>query len=368
MFSELWKKYDFNAVTARINSAARGEVLTALSKDNVGIDDLPVLFSEAAAEFLEEMAARASQITKERFGNVIQLYAPLYLSNECANGCLYCGFSRNNKAVTRRTLTPGETEAELKAVEAMGIRHILLVCGEAPAKVSMEYLADTLRLAREYASFRGIEIYPLSEDGYRTLVDAGADGLTVYQETYNPARYAEVHPSGRKKDIAWRLDAPDRGGRAGMRTLGVGALLGLDDPRTDAYFAAMHAAYLTKTYWRSQITISFPRMRPAEGRAVTPRPVSDALFVQFIVAARLALPDAGIVVSTRENAALRDNLAGLGVTQMSAASATEPGGYTSKNVSTAQFQVEDGRSVAEFAAMLERKGFTPVMKDWDGEL
>lgn len=344
------------------------KVVSTLSKDSFNTEDLPALFSEAAVEFIEEMAVCAAKITRERFGNNIQLYSPLYISNECNNSCLYCGFSRKNTSVIRRTLLLNEIEAELKAIEAMGIRHILIVCGEAPSRVTLQYLADTLRLAGKYSSFTGIEIYPLDEDGYRTLINAGADGLTVYQETYNPTRYAEAHPSGRKRDMVWRLDTPDRGGRAGMRTLGAGVLLGLDEPRTDAFFAAMHAAYLTKTYWRSQITISFPRMRPAEGCVVTPVHVDDSTFVQFIVATRLVLPDVGIVVSTRENALLRDNLAGLGVTHMSAASVTEPGGYVSKNISAAQFQVEDDRSVTEFASMLKRKGFAPVMKDWDREL
>ena len=368
MFSDLLKGYDFGAMTARINDVTRSEALAVMAKEVIGTDDLPALFSEAAAEFLEGMAIRAAKITRDRFGNVMQLYSPLYLSNECDNSCLYCGFSRRNNHLLRRTLSLSEAEDELKAIEAMGVRHILFVCGEAPRKVTVQYLIDILKIAGGYFSFKGVEIYPLDENGYMALVDAGANGVTVYQETYNSARYAEVHPSGRKKDMTWRLDALDRGGRAGMRTLGVGALLGLDDPRTDAFFVAAQAAYLAKTYWRSHITISFPRMRPAEGCLVTPVKVDDKMFVQFILAARLALPEAGIVVSTRENALLRDNLAGLGATQMSAASVTTPGGYAAKKDSAVQFQVEDNRSVAEFASMLAEKGFTPVMKDWDKEL
>lgn len=365
MFSSLWQQYDFKKITADIEAATARDVEYILSKERVDVLDLPVLFSGAASDYLEEMAVRARKLTRERFGNTIQLYAPLYLSNECGNSCLYCGFSSKNKNITRRTLNMEEIEAELKAISAMGIKHMLLVSGEAPAKASIEYIAGALRLAAKYSSFTGIEIYPLDKDGYETLVHSGADGLTLYQETYNSGIYDKVHPSGRKKDIIWRLDAPDRGGQAGMRQLGVGPLLGLSHPRTDAFFAALHADYLMKKYWRAQVTISLPRMRAAEGCAVIPEEVSDRLFVQFMTAIRLALPDAGFVVSTREVPSFRDNILGLGVTQMSAASATEPGGYTSRDVSTAQFQVEDGRSVDEFKRMLISKGYDPVMKDWD---
>jgi 2-iminoacetate synthase len=344
----------------------RDEVRRTLDLEH--IDDMRPLFSPAAEEFLEEMAVRAQAITKERFGNTIQLYAPLYLSNECANSCLYCGFSSKNHDITRRTLTVDEIEREVSAIRAMGIQHILLVCGEFPAKVSLEYIKAAVEIATKKMAYIAIEVYPMETSEYKELINAGVDGLTVYQETYNPARYAELHPAGRKRDMQWRLATPDRAGEAGMRTIGVGALLGLDDPHKDAFAAASHAKYLMKRYWRSHVTISFPRMRPAEGCAITPIDTSDRTFVQFITAARIAMPDIGIVVSTRERAELRDNLAGLGVTQMSAASATEPGGYTDKNVSTAQFQVEDSRSVAEFSEMLIKRGFDPVTKDWDGIL
>ncbi|MDR2884762.1 MAG: 2-iminoacetate synthase ThiH [Deferribacteraceae bacterium] len=366
MFFNQWQQIDFNNIAKRLEGVTRDEVRRTLNSSR--IDDMLPLFSPAAAEFLEEMAVRAAATTKERFGNTIQLYAPLYLSNECGNSCLYCGFSGKNRDITRRTLSTDEIEREVEAIYNMGIQHLLLVCGEAPAKVPISYLKEAIHIAAKRMAYIAIEIYPTDVDSYRELVEAGVDGLTVYQETYNATRYAELHPAGRKRDMPWRLDTPDRGALAGVRTLGVGALLGLDNPYADAYMAAYHARYLMKTYWRSQVTISFPRMRYAEGCVVTPVEVTDRTFVQFITAARIAMPDVGIVVSTRERASLRDNLAGLGVTQMSAASVTEPGGYTDRDISTAQFQVEDSRSVEEFAAMLTQKGFEPVVKDWDHDL
>jgi len=363
MFFEYWKQFQFNAITQRLQDITPADVRRTL--DSEVIDDMLPLYSPAAAGFLEEMAMRSAIITRERFGNTIQLYAPLYLSNECENGCLYCGFSEKNKDITRRTLTINEAEQEIQAIQDMGIRHLLFVSSEATEKANFDYIKKIAEMAAKYMSYMAIEVYPMDTDSYRRLVNMGVDGLTVYQETYNPVRYAELHLSGRKSDIEWRLNTPDRGGMAGMRTLGVGALLGLDDPHADAFMTAIHAQYLMKTYWRSHITLSLPRMRPAVGCAVVPREVSDRLYVQFLLASRIAMPDIGIVVSTRERAKLRDNLVGLGVTVMSAASVTEPGGYTAKGTSTAQFQVEDSRSVAEFAAMLAQKGFDPVVKDWE---
>ena len=367
MFSEKLAAYDFETVKELIYSQTTEDIERVLSKSYIDDNDLPALLSPLAGAYLEEMAQRAHELTVERFGRTIQIYAPLYLSNECGNACLYCGFSADNKGLRRRTLSPEEIRLELEAINRLGIRHILLVSGEAPAKVGLDYLRRAIEIASGYASFIGIEVYPLSVEGYRTLAEAGATGLTIYQETYDKERYALLH-KGKKADMVWRLDAPDRGGIAGLRTIGVGPLLGLSDPRTDVFFALLHATYLTEKYWRSQITISFPRIRKAEGSAIIPIEADDKMLVQFITAARLLLHDVGLVISTRESPALRDRLVPLGLTQMSAASVTEPGGYTEKNISTPQFTVEDERSVEEFSAMLKHHGYEPVMKDWDGLL
>lgn len=368
MFDSVWEQYKFHDITAAIYGSSKGDVERTLSKATLELADILPLLSPAAEPYLEEMAKRAHNITMERFGNTIQIYAPLYLSNICSNGCLYCGFSAKNKNIPRRTLTPEEIEQELRVIYDMGIRHILILTGEAPAKVGLDYLKKAAGIARRYSSNLGIEIYPMDVDGYRQLVECGVDTLTVYQETYEPVRYDELHPIGKKRDMRWRLNAPDRGGLAGMRTLGVGALLGLSEPRTDFFFTLMHAQHLMKTYWRSHVTISLPRIRQAAGHFTPEFTVSDKLFVQMMTAGRILLHEAGIVVSTRERAEFRDNILGLGATQMSAASATEPGGYCAKNLSTPQFHVEDGRSVEEFTRMLRSKGYDPVMKDWDAGL
>lgn len=364
-FEELHRKLNFNDIKEKIYSSTENDVLKTLSKSTHSVEDLITLYSPAAEKYIEEMAQKASVITKERFGSTILLYAPLYLSNVCCNGCLYCGFSVKNKDIVRRTLTYEETDKEIQAIADMGIKHVLLLTGEAEKIVPIEYLVKSIEIAKKHASYIGVEIYPLGEEGYHELVKAGADGLTLYQETYNPVKYAEVHPTGRKKDMAWRLNAQDRGAKAGFSIIGVGALLGLDDPRTDAFFTALHAAYLMKYYWRSHITISFPRIRAAAGCDIDLAPVSDKTFVQLITATRIILRDVGIIVSTRETSEFRNNLIGLGVTQMSAGSATEPGGYTAKNISESQFKIEDDRSVRDFSAAVESKGYEAVTKDWD---
>jgi 2-iminoacetate synthase len=364
-FYNIYEKMDFHKITEAIFLKTAADVENALAGVSSLQDRLYALLSPAASAYIEEMAQEAHRITLERFGRTMQIYAPLYLSNECANSCLYCGFSGKNKDLVRRTLNAAEIKAELEAIRSMGIRHILLVSGEAPAKVDLAYLAESVRLASKGASAVGIEVYPLSEAGYAELVQVGADSLTLYQETYCKERYSELHPGGKKADIAWRLDAPDRGAAAGMRTVGVGPLLGLSEPRTDVFYALTHAAYLMDNYWRSAVTVSFPRLRAAEGCVVEPIEADDRMLVQFITAARIVLPDVGITLSTREKALLRNRLVPLGLTQMSAASVTEPGGYTEKNLSGCQFNVEDGRSVSEFCAMLSAQGYEAVMKDWD---
>lgn len=364
-YNDVFLNYNFEEIKDKIYSADKNDVESALRNEHLDEDGLCALLSPSAEPYIENLARRAAVLTKERFGNTIQIFAPLYLSNECGNGCLYCGFSSNNKDIVRRTLNSAEIEEELKTINAMGVKHILLVCGEAPAKSSIEYLKSAIAIGKKYADFQGIEIYPLSVEGYQELVNAGASGLTIFQETYNQERYTEVHPRGRKKDMPWRLDAPDRGAIAGMRQVGIGALLGLSDPRADSFFTLMHAAYLRKTYWQANISISFPRIREASGRVVIPQDTSDRLLVQIMTTARLFLPDAGITISTREKPSFRDNVLGLGVTQMSAASATEPGGYAKKHVSTSQFEIEDSRGVDDFCRMLRSRGYEPVMKDWD---
>lgn len=344
--------------------AAPADVERALARDEVGLDGFLALVSPAARAYLEPLAARARELTHRRFGRVVQLYAPLYVSNECTNTCRYCGFSARNP-IRRTTLGPERVEEEARAIWEQGFRSLLLVSGEAPRVVPPAYLEDLARRLHALFPSLSVEVYPLDVDGYRRLAAAGIDGLTVYQETYDPALYAECHPSGRKADYGWRLGAPERGATAGLRRVGLGALLGLGPWRAEAVGLALHALWLQRVHWRTQVCVSFPRLRPAEGALAPPAPVPDADLVQLACALRLLLPDAGLVLSTREAAPLRDALARICITHMSAGSRTEPGGYTRPAESGEQFAVEDRRPPAEVARRLVEAGLEPVWKDWD---
>ncbi len=353
-----------DGLALRSERAGPADVERALAGADVDLDGFLALISPAASPYLEELAARAQAVTRERFGRVIQLYAPLYLSNECTNGCVYCGFNRANP-VRRVTLAPEQVEAEADALWRAGFRSVLLVSGEAPRAVPPAYLEDVAgRLHRRFASV-SVEVYPLDEDGYTRLVAVGVDGLTVYQETYDPELYARVHPSGPKADYRWRLGAPARGAAAGMRRVGIGALLGLGPWRREAAAVALHALWLQRRYWETQVCVSFPRLRAAAGGIAPPHPVPDRDLVQLACALRLLLPDAGLVLSTREEPRFRDGLAPVCITHMSAGSRTEPGGYTHPEQAEGQFQVEDRRSPAEVSARLAGLGIEPVWKDWD---
>ncbi|MDR2400550.1 MAG: 2-iminoacetate synthase ThiH [Deferribacteraceae bacterium] len=368
MFSdEIYSRINFSETVNTVALTTVADAEKVLSNGHFDISTLPILLSAAAADYLEDMAQIAVQRTRERFGNTVLLYAPLYLSNECSNSCLYCGFSLINKDIHRRTLALSEVEREFIAIQKAGIKHILLVSGEHPAKVNLEYLKEALQIGHTYAASLGIEIYPLETEGYKLLSNSGAETLTIYQETYEERRYGEVHPAGRKKDFFWRLSAPDRAGEAGFRGIGVGSLLGLNEnTAADVYFAALHADYLRSRYWRTSINISLPRLKYAANGFNT-YAVSDAEYVQYILALRLVLGDVGITLSTREESSLRNNLIGLGITQMSAASKTEPGGYSDEysgqSGATPQFQVEDSRSVEEVTLMLKSKGIEGLIKD-----
>ena len=331
--------------------------------------DLPqfaALLSPAAASGprLEQMAQRAHDLTIRRFGRTIHLFAPLYLSNECVSVCTYCGFSAGNE-IARRTLSPTEVAAEGCALVSRGFRDVLLVAGEHARIVSKDYLVDCVSAIAEFVPSVAVEVQVWDIDTYRRLVDAGCDGLVVYQETYARSTYEATHLRGKKRNYEWRLAALDRGAEAGMRRLGLGALLGLHgDWRMDALAVAAHARALIRRHWRADVSVALPRLRPAAGGYVPSDPVDDRAFVQLLCALRLALPDVGISLSTREPAELRDALVPLGVTTMSAGSHTEPGGYAAPSDAEPQFSVSDSRSAAEVAAALRAAGYDPVWKDW----
>ena len=363
-FYDEMQQIDWDGLSQAIHAQTPSDVERALSARTLGDEALMSLLSPAAAPYLEDMARRAHSVTRQRFGNTMNMFAPLYVSNVCTNRCVYCGFNAGNK-IDRVSLTVEQAVEEAMFIHSRGFRHILLVSGEAPHLVPTGYFAELCDALRPHFSSICIEIYPMPTEDYALLSTHGVDGLIVFQETYNEAKYENFHPSGRKKNYRWRLEAPDRGGEAGLRRLGLGVLLGLDDWRVETFCMAMHARYLMRRYWKSQVTISFPRLRPAAGGYEPLYPVTDRHFVQMLTSLRLFLPDAGLVLSTREAPELRDNLVSLGITTMSAGARTEPGGYTQETKGEAQFKISDERSPEAVAAMLKAKGFDPVWKDWD---
>ncbi len=315
---------------------------------------------------LEKMAAKAHEITLKYFGRTIQLYTPLYLSNYCENKCVYCGFSAANN-IERRRLSPEEIEKEAIAIASTGLKHILILTGESRSRSPLSYIKDSVKILKKYFSSIAVEIYALTESEYRELVSAGVDGLTIYQETYDEEIYKKVHPSGPKSDYAFRLGAPARGARAGMRNVNIGALLGLGDWRNEVLQLGLHAKRLQDEFPGVEIGVSLPRLRPAEGSFPAARKVDDKALAQAIIALRIFLPRLGISLSTREPASLRENLIPLGVTRISAGSSTYVGGHITaggRKDARPQFEISDTRSVAEMMAALERKGYQPVLKDW----
>ena len=355
-----YANFDFNGFTPSVTS---GRIAGILSRERIGEQDCLALLSPAAVPFLEQMAQKAADLTRRHFGNVIFIFTPFYISNYCDNVCAYCSFGRQH-AIRRRHLEIDEIKIETGRITAMGIRHILVLTGESRQYAPPAYLESAVAAIRERFSSIAIEVYPLTGDEYGRLIGCGIDGLTIYQETYDRGRYQSLHNGGPKNNFMFRLDAPERACCAGIRTVTVGALLGLADPRIDAFFAMLHAAWLQSTFPGVEVSLSFPRLRPLVADFKQDAAVSDRLLVQMILAARLFLPTAGITISTRESAVLRNNLLSLGVTRMSAGVSTAVGGHSSKD-QTPQFEIADARSVGELQRDLESRGFQPVLHDWN---
>jgi len=355
---------DFERLRQLIASRTSADVERALSATHPDGNDLAALLSPAAETYLPEMASRSAAITSQRFGRTTQLYAPLYLSNLCTNRCQYCGFSAQNR-ISRRVLSLAEAEQEAMILHRRGFNHILLVSGEAPKVLGVDYLeALALRLRDRFAAIT-IEVQPLSTKEYEQLFSAGITGVAVYQETYNRQVYYAVHLAGKKRDFAYRLATPARVATANMREVGIGVLLGLADWRAEGLALGLHLSWLRHRYWRTSLTVSFPRLRPAAGEFVPLVEVGEKNLTQLIFAMRIFDEDVGIVLSTREDPRYRDGMLGLGPTRYSAGSCTTPGGYGDPHLSGEQFAVGDHRSLSEVCAAIRHKGFDPVRKDWD---
>ncbi|HNV00715.1 MAG: 2-iminoacetate synthase ThiH [Verrucomicrobia bacterium] len=381
----------------RARTAPESAVRSSLARTTLSLADFANLISPAASGHLETMGRRSHALTVQRFGQTIRLFAPLYLSSECVNNCVYCGFSRKN-TIRRVTLSVDEVVREARALKAEGFRNILLVAGEHPKFVSNRYVRDCVAAVHAEVPSVSLEIGPLDVDAYRHLVEAGADGLVVYQETYDRALYASLHPSGPKRNFDRRLETPERAYAAGFRRIGIGALYGLADWRADALSLAAHALYLLRHCWKAYLTISLPRLRPCAGAFQPLTHLGDRDLAQLVCAFRLLLPDVGLVLSTREPARLRDGLIPLGITLISAGSHTEPGGYSGAGRekthvtrggrmfesvhdpsqwtaappgitdADVQFAIADQRSASEVSARLRDLGYEPVWKDWDSAL
>ncbi len=378
-FSEFLRASDFSTPLARAHSATPAQINAALHAEKFDtLEDLAALLSPQAAPLLEPMAQRAQRVTRAHFGKTVRLFVPLYLSNACVNNCKYCGFGTRNK-FERTTISPEEAERQVEILAAHGFRSLLLVSGEHPKFANQAYIEDCITRALKHMPSVGLEIAPADVEAYRGFVAAGADSLTAFQETYHEPTYLEMHPSGPKRDFAYRLDTQQRASLGGMRRVGLGALFGLHDWRFETLCLAAHARWLMKHCWRSAVTISLPRMRPAAG-GFSPEQKNipnDRQFTQLICALRLFLPNVGLTLSTREAPQLRDHLAHIAVTQMSAGASTEPGGYSrclkdrwehTTHDNGEQFGVADERSPREVARALREGGLEPVWKDFDASL
>lgn len=393
-FAHVFKSLPFDQLLQLAAETTLDNARETTRKERLSLADFARLISPGATGCLEEMGRRSQRMTQQRFGRVIRLFAPLYLSNECINNCQYCGFSRDNP-ILRVTLMVEEVRREAQALLEQGFRNVLLVAGEHPKFVSNGYLVECIRAMHEMVPGISLEIGPMERDDYRPLVDAGAEGLVVYQETYEPVVYDRMHTAGPKRNFEWRMETPERAYAAGFRRLGIGALYGLADWRYEALCVAAHADYLLRTCWKAQLTISLPRLRPCAGEFQPLTHMSDREMVQLVCAFRLMFPDVGLVLSTRESPKLRNGLMNLGITLMSAGSHTEPGGYTGAGTdklhqtlrgriiekganewsgpesggrATEQFNIADARSPREVAQVISSLGYDPVWKDWDQAL
>ncbi|SFN96026.1 2-iminoacetate synthase ThiH [Salegentibacter flavus] len=363
-FKHTLSEYSWDEVLQSIFSKTESDVRSALQSRKRDLEDFKALISPAAKPFLEEMAQQSKTITKKRFGNTMQMYAPMYLSNECQNICTYCGFSMTNK-IPRKTLTDAEIIKEAEFLKSKGYDHILLVTGEANKTVGVDYMCNAVKLLRPYFSNISIEIQPLDEEEYEKLIENGLYATLVYQETYHRETYKIHHPKGKKSNFDYRLETADRLGRSGIHKIGIGALFGLEDWRADSFFTALHLKYLQRTYWRTRYSISFPRLRPFSGGLELKVEMTDPDLLQVICAYRLLDEEVELSISTRENEIFRNNIVHLGITSMSAESKTNPGGYVVEPQSLEQFEISDERSTEIIAKMLSETGIEPVWKDWE---
>lgn len=363
-FKDIFYKHSWDEVKESIYAKTAVDVERALSKDRRDLEDFKALISPAAAAYLEEMAILSHQLTQKRFGKVMQMFVPMYLSNECQNICTYCGFSVDNK-VKRVTLTDQQILDEVKVIKSFGYDHLLLVTGEANKTVGVDYIKNAIKIIRPHFSHISMEVQPMDQHEYEELIPEGLNTVLVYQETYHEENYKFHHPKGKKSNFEYRLETPDRLGKSGIYKIGLGVLIGLEDWRTDSFFNALHLNYLEKKYWQTKYSVSFPRLRPYTGNLEPKVNMSDKELVQLICAYRIFNEEVELSISTRESEKFRNNIIKLGITSMSAGSKTDPGGYASGMQALEQFEISDERTPAQIADMLKSQGYEAVWKDWD---
>jgi 2-iminoacetate synthase len=369
-FADVIGQWSWEDTIRQINDTTDADVVRVLAKarrntKQLDADDFMALVSPAAAPHLEEMAELSRRFTRERFGNTISLYIPMYVSNACANKCVYCGFNHDNP-FERTVLTMEQIDAECRAIKKLGpFENLLLVSGEFPALCGTDYFEEVLRTCRPHFHNLTIEVQPLKAEQYRRLTEAGLNGVVCFQETYHREAYKTYHPHGMKSIFEWRLNGYDRMGQAGVHKIGMGVLIGLEDWRADVTMMARHLRYLQKKYWRTRYSVNFPRMCPSESGFQPNVVMTDRELAQVTFAFRIFDHDVDISYSTRELAPFRDHMMQLGITSMSAGSRTDPGGYTSCPESLEQFTISDDRTPAEVAAAISANGYDPVWKDWD---
>lgn len=366
-FIKIVEAYTPEHLNEMVHGVTETQVMQAIAKDHLTEDDFLALLSPAASHHLEAMAERAKALTLQHFGRGVLLYTPLYIANHCSNRCVYCSFNVAND-IKRSQLTMAEIEQEAQAIRDDGFRHILILTGEDKHKTPVSYIIEAIKVLKKYFEAISIEIYPLSEEEYRKVIEAGVSGLTIYQETYDQARYSKLHLKGPKRHYQNRLDTPEYGARAGMNFINIGALLGLTDGIYDAFMTGLHAAYLQKHYPSVEYGVSLPRMRPHIGAFQDFTPIEDPYFVQVMLAYRLFLPSMSINISTRELPDFREHLIPIGATNISAGVSTKVGGHVEgEDDSAPQFEIADNRSLEEMKAVIQKLGYQPVLKNWSGD-
>ncbi len=365
-FLTIYDKYSAIDLDKVLNSVSRTEIEHAILSDRINDKGFLALLSAGAEDLLEEMAHKAHFLTLKNFGKAMQLYTPMYISDYCENECVYCGFSQRSKETSKK-LSLEEVESEARFIASTGLKHILILTGSSRTESPIAYIKECVEVLKKHFSSISIEIYALTQEEYKEMVDCGVDGLTIYQEVYDKEVYDRVHLSGIKKNYRFRIEAPERAATEGMRVINIGALLGLNDWRKEVFFAGIHAKFLQDKYPSAEISVSVPRLRPYSGDFISEHTVTDKEMVQIITALRIYLPRVGIALSTREDAQFRENVMPLGITRMSAGSTTAVGGHTAeydKDPAFMQFDIADKRDVSEIRKMLKSKGYQPVLKDW----